>query len=219
LASLSGEWKLVNGGGTPVGTEKWRLDETATTLNYESVLQKQTPFPHNEELHVVALARSWETQRIDNSSVADNPADHASERFEGTRKNGRFEVETSCGDKREHTSVAISDSTEFDYLSPIFNTITFHRLRLRRRETREIKAFYIFPVSESGSFRTRIVGQRYQRLNDEQLSMPAGFFPIAKHYVYTNLDTGWRGSIWTDNMETVLRYEKFCELLSYRRED
>ena len=215
MTSLSGEWKLVNGGSTPVGTEKWRLDETATTLSYNSVIMKKTPFPHKEELHVTVAARSWETQKIEISSAPDNPAEQPSERFEGTRKNGSFEIATSHGDNKEHTSIAVSDSTEFDYLSPIFNTVTFHRLRLRRRETREIETLYIFPVSQTESFRTRIVEQRYQRLDDEPLSVPAGRFPQAKLYVYKNLVTGWTGNIWTDNLETVLRYEKFCELLSY----
>jgi hypothetical protein len=64
-----------------------------------------------------------------------------------------------------------------------------------------------------------MVKQSYQRLNDEPVKVPAGNFPVAKHYVYRNLDSGWTSNIWTDNLETVLRYEKLCELVSYSRSD
>ncbi len=115
----------------------------------------------------------------------------------------------------EEYSLPVSASTEFDYLSLAFNIITFHRLRLRRDESREIEVAYIFSVSNQESFRTRMVRQRYQRLADEPISVPAGQFANAKHYLYKNLESGWTSDIWTDNLETVLRYEKLCELVSY----
>ena len=62
-----------------------------------------------------------------------------------------------------------------------------------------------------------MVRQSYHRLKDEPVDVPAGHFSAAKHYVYRNLDSGWTSDIWTDNLETVLRYEKLCELLSYDR--
>lgn len=141
------------------------------------------------------------------------------ERFEGKLQNDRFEAEVRRGGSLETLSIPVSDSTEFDCLSPVFNTITFHRLRLRRGETKEIEVVYIFPVSTEASIQTRMLKQRYRRLSDESVIVPACRFPSAKRYVYTNLESGWTSSIWTDNLETILRYEGLCELLSYNRSD
>ena len=132
--------------------------------------------------------------------------------------NDTFRVSVERPGTHEDYSLPVSASTEYDYLSLAFNIITFHRLRLRRGESREIDVAYIFPVSNRETFKTKMVKQRYQRLADESISVPAGQFPTAKRYVYKNLDSGWTSNIWTDNLETVLRYEKLCELASYRHD-
>ena len=213
MTVLSGEWSLVNGGHTPVGTEKWRLEETSEQISWNSTIDKKVPFPHKEELILTAIPRKWRVKNIKISSVGEG----RNEAFEGTLDSGRFAFTVSRAWNAEQYSIPVSESTEFDYLSLIFNTVTFHRLRLRRGESREIEVAYIFPVALQDSFRTRMVRQSYQRLRDEPVDVPAGHFPSAKHYVYRNLDSGWTSSIWTDNLEIVLRYEKLCELLSYNR--
>jgi hypothetical protein len=215
LTVLSGVWSLVNGGEAPVGTEKWRLEETSEEIRWNSTIDKKVPFPHKEELSLTAVPRKWRIKSIRISSVGEG----RSEAFEGTVDGGRFGFAVSRDGNVEQYSIPVSESTEFDYLSLVFNTVTFHRLRLRRGESREIEVAYIFPVSLQDSFRTRMVRQSYQRLRDEPVDVPAGHFHSAKHYVYRNLDSGWTSSVWTDNLETVLRYEKLCELLSYNRSE
>lgn len=213
MTILSGEWSLVNGGNAPVGTEKWRLEETIEQIRWNSTIDKKVPFPHKEELSLTAIPRKWRIKSIRINSVSED----RNEGFEGTVDGGRFGFVVSRAGNVEQYSIPVSESTEFDYLSLIFNTVTFHRLRLRRGESREIEVAYIFPVALQDSFRTRMVRESYQRLEDQSVDVPAGHFPSAKHYVYRNLDSGWTSSIWTDNLETVLRYEKLCELLSYNR--
>ena len=213
MTVLSGEWRLVNGGKDPVGTETWRLEETHEQIRWNSTIDKKVPFPHKEELGLTAVPRKWRIKSIRISFVGEG----RSEAFEGTVDGGRFGFAVSRDGNVEQYSIPVSESTEFDYLSLVFNTVTFHRLRLRRGESRMIEVAYIFPVALQDSFRTRMVRQSYQRLKDQPVDVPAGRFPSAKHYVYRNLDSGWTSSIWTDNLETVLRYEKLCELLNYNR--
>lgn len=213
MTVLSGVWSLVNGGEAPVGTEKWRLEETPERISWNSTIDKQVPFPHKEDLSLTAVPRKWRISKIRVSSAAEG----RNESFEGNVDDGKFEFAVDQAGKVERHSIPVSESTEFDYLSLIFNTVTFHRLRLRRGESREIEVAYIFPVALQDSFRTRMVKQSYRRLGDEPVKVPAGHFPSAKHYIYRNLDSGWTSSVWTDNLETVLRYEKLCELLSYNR--
>ncbi len=215
MTLLSGEWRLVNGRTVPAGTEKWKVDETSTSILWHSIIEKKTPFPHKEEIHVTATPRRWSVREIRISSVGND----VEERFEARVEDSTFAANILRGEKTEHQSIPVSDTTEFDFLSPIFNTITFHRLRLRREESRNIETVYILPVSKEASFQTMIVKQRYLRMKDEPVTVPAGRFPSAKHYVYINLSSGWTGNIWTDNLETVLRYERLCELLSYNRND
>lgn len=215
LTVLSGEWRLFNGGPVSVGMEKWRLEETSEVILWNSVIGKSVPFPHREEVNITAIPRKWRITTIKISSAGGDREDS----FEGQVKNGNFEVMVKRARSVEHHSIPISESTEFDYLSPVFNTITFHRLRLRRGASREIEAVYIFPISLQNSLQTRMLRQRYKRLGDETISVTTGQFASAKHYVYKNLESGWTGSIWTDNLETVLRYEGLCELLSYTRVD
>lgn len=211
MAVLSGVWSLVNGGEDPVGTENWRLEENSEQISWRSTIDRKNPFPHKEELSVTAIPRKWRIKNIRINSIGED----RNEAFEGNVGDGKFEFAVNRTGNVERFSIPVSESTEFDYLSLIFNTITFHRLRLRRGESREIEVAYIFPVATQDSFRTRMVKQMYQRRNDQRIKVPAGHFPSAKHYVYRNLDSGWTSSIWTDNLETVLRYEKLCELLSY----
>lgn len=211
MTVLTGEWRLVNGGTAPVGTEKWRLEETAEKILWNSVIEKSNPFPHREEVTVVATPRKWRIRTLRILSEGDGHEDL----FEGRVENKEFSARILRDQKEDQVSISVSDSTEFDYLDLVFNTITFHRLRLRRGESREIEVVYIFPVEKQNSFQTRMVKQSYHRLADETVSVSAGQFPAAKHYVYKNLSSGWTGSMWTDNLETVLRYDKLCELLRY----
>ncbi len=213
MSVLSGEWRLMNGETSPVGTEEWKLEETTEHIHWRSIIDKTTPFPHKEELNIAAIPRTWS---ITEMSVRSS-GERQEESFEGRVKDGNFQVTVRRAGNMEQFSIPVSASVEFDYLSPAFNTITFHRLRLRRGESREIEVVYIFPVSRTNSFETRMVRQRYKRLADESVSVVAGKFPTAKRYLYKNLESGWTGNVWTDNLETVLKYEKFCELLTYDR--
>lgn len=213
MMTLTGEWRLEDGGTVHVGTERWRLEETSQTILWNSVIEKSVPFPHREELTVTVVPRKWQITTIRIKSVGEG----REESFEGKVEKSHFQFIIRRAERVECQSIPVSASTEFDYLSPAFNTITFHRLRLRWGESREIEVVYIFPVSRQDSFLTRMVRQRYRRLRDEHVSVQAGQFPTAKHYLYKNLESGFATSIWTDNLETVLRYEKLCELLSYNR--
>ncbi len=133
---------LVNGGTPLVGTEKWRLEESSENIRWSSIIDKTTPFPHREELNIAAIPRTWSITAINVRSTSEGQ----DEGFEGRVKDGKFQVTVRRASNVEQISIPVSASVEFDYLSPAFNTITFHRLRLRRGESREIEVVYIFPV-------------------------------------------------------------------------
>ena len=57
MTVLSGVWSLVKGGEAPVGTEKWRLEETSEEIRWNSTIDKKVPFPHKEELRLTAVPR------------------------------------------------------------------------------------------------------------------------------------------------------------------
>ncbi len=211
MTVLSGEWEVTNGKKTPVGSERWSLEEQPSLIVWNSVIERNSPFPHREELSLKATPRSWKIETLVILSIGNG----RTEKFLAKRDKTSLQGEIRHDGDEKKFSISISDSTEIDYLSPVFNTVTFHRLRLRRGESREIEAVYISPVSTKMSFEPRLLRQRYRRLKDETVSVPAGNFPSAKRYVYKNLESGWTGSVWTDNLETVLRYESFCELLKY----
>ncbi len=208
---LSGEWKIMNGKKTPVGSERWRLEETPPQIIWNSTIDRNSPFPHKEELRLKATPRNWKIETLEILSIGNGRR----EKFQAMREGTSLQGGINCDGDEKRFSIPMSDSTEIDYLSPVFNTVTFHRLRLRRGESREIEAIYISPVSTKHSFEPRLLRQSYQRLKDENVSVPAGNFPSAKRYVYKNLESGWTGNVWTDNLETVLRYESFVELLEY----
>jgi hypothetical protein len=211
MTVFSGEWKLLNGKETPIGSERWSLKETPTLIVWHSVIDRNSPFPHREELSLKATPRSWKIESLKILSTGNGRTD----KLQAKRNTTSLQCHIHRDSDERKFSMPMSDSTEIDYLSPVFNTVTFHRLRLRRRESREIEAVYISPVSTKASFEPRVLRQSYQRLKDENVSVPAGNFPSGKRYVYKNLESGWTGSVWTDNLETVLRYESFCELLQY----
>jgi len=208
-----GKWAIFDGGADPVGAEVWRLKEGSEGLEWTSSIERKTPFPHIERLLVRIAPHKWAIQSLEIVSQSEQARE---EFFRGYVVKGAFRFEIQNADGLHSDSVQVQPDTEYDYLSPIFNTITFHRLRLRSGQSREITPLYIDPVSINGSFNLHPVRQGYGRGGDEDVEVSAGRFIRAKLYRYENLESGWKSRICTDNLETVLRYERVYELQEYR---
>ena len=208
-----GKWVITDGGGEVVGSEVWRLKEGNENIEWTSTIDRKTPFPHVERLLVRVLPHKWDIRSIE---IVSQSKEGPEEFFRGFVEKGMFRLEIQNQKGLHSNSIQVNSDTEYDYLSPIFNTVTFHRLRLRRGQSREIRPLYIDPVGADGSFHLHPVRQRYTRGEDQDVEVSAGRFSRAKLYRYENLESGWKSSIWTDNLETVLRYERVYELLEYR---
>jgi hypothetical protein len=208
-----GKWLISDGGGEIVGSEVWGLKEENETVEWTSTIDRKTPFPHVERLLVRVMPHKWDIRSIEIVSQSEKWPE---EFFRGFAEKGMFRFEIQNQKGLHSNSIQVDSDSEYDYLSPIFNTVTFHRLRLRRGQSREISPLFIDPVNIEGSFNLHQVKQRYTRGEDQDLKVSAGQFNKAKHYRYENLESGWTSAIWTDNLETVLRYERVYELVEYR---
>jgi Putative glycolipid-binding len=214
LLVLTGKWAISDGAGEVVGSEVWRLKEENEAVEWTSTIDRKTPFPHVERLLVRVLPHKWDVRSIE---IVSQSKEGPEEFFRGFVEKGMFRFEIQNQKGLQSNSIQVNSDTEYDYLSPIFNTVTFHRLRrLRRGQSREVRPLFIDPVSIDGSFNLHQVRQRYTRTEDQDLKVSAGQFNKAKNYRYENLESGWKSSICTDNLETVLRYEKVYELTEYR---
>ncbi len=210
---LTGKWAISDSGVEVIGSEVWRLKEENETVEWTSTIDRETPFPHVERVLVRIVPHKWDIRSIEIVSQREQGLE---EFFRGFSEKGMFRFEIQNQNGLQSNSIRVNADTEYDYLSPIFNTVTFHRLRLRRGQSREIMPLFIDPVSLNGSFNLHHVRQRYTRGEDQDLKVSAGQFSKAKHYRYENLESGWTSNIWTDNLETVLRYERVHELVEYR---
>jgi Putative glycolipid-binding len=208
-----GKWAISDGNVEVVGSEAWRLKEEDEAIEWTSTISRKTPFPHVERLLVRVLPRKWDIRSIE---IVSQSEDGLEEFFRGFVEKGMFRFEIQNQNGLQSNSIQVNADTEYDYLSPIFNTVTFHRLRLRRGQSKEITPLFIDPVSLKGSFNLHQVKQRYTRVEDQDLKVSAGQFSKAKHYRYENLESGWTSTIRTDHLETVLRYERVYELVEYR---
>src|SRR5713101_523714 len=138
-----GKWAISDGGGEAVGSEVWRLREENEAIEWTSTIDRKIPFPHVERLLVRVLPHKWDIRSIEIVSQSEQGLE---EFFRGFAEKGmfRFEIQNQTG--LHSGSIHVNSDTEYDYLSPIFNTVTFHRLRLRRGQSEEIMPLFIDPV-------------------------------------------------------------------------
>src|SRR5713101_5620260 len=173
-----GKWAIFDGGGEAVGSEVWRLKEGKEGLEWASIIDRKTPFPHVERLLVRAMPHKWDIRSFEIVSQSEQGFE---EFFRGLVEKGMFRFEIQNQKGQHSDSIQVNSDTEYDYLSPIFNTITFHKVRLRRGQSREIKPFFIDPVSIEGSFNLHPVRQQYTRADDQDVTVSAGRFNRAKN--------------------------------------
>lgn len=205
---FSGTWQILDE-ERAVGWERWALNGGEGEIVYRAQIETSEPFPHREAIEFV-LSPTWQPLVLRLS--AEQGRSEAT--YEGRAVEGRWEIEIvdEKGVTTNH-GFPYDTHTELDYLSPIFNIVTFHRLRLSPGRSRKIQVIYMDPVV----FTPHWVNQRYTRLDDEPIHIQAGKYQ-ARHYRYRNLDSGWESDMWTDEQEIVLRYRRLYELVEYRKD-
>jgi hypothetical protein len=187
-----GRYTVMDGDGTPVGTEDFRCAPGPMGWRYFSEIETTDPEPHHEIVDL-AIDRGWRPvrTRIDTGShelLLTAEAD----RLTGFRD--RRPVETPWG-----------PDTELDYASPAFNAVTANRLG----RTAEFDVVFLEAVTCEPS----IQRQRYEQIGDEEVETPVGRFR-AQRWRYTALSSGWTRDIWVAG-DVVVRYEGLYELESY----
>lgn len=189
----TGTYRVLDGAGTPVGTEEFRSGTAPSGWRYVSTISTREPSPHIETVDLVVDADSRPVRcHIDTGSHILRLA------AEGGLLAGSLDgapIEEAWG-----------AGTHLDYLSPCFNAATGGRLD----ETAEIDVVYI----EAVTCEIRRVRQRYEWLGREEAATPVGRFE-ADAWRYTALDSGWSRRLWIAGT-IVVAYEDLFELVEYR---
>ena len=110
MTVLTGTWNLVNGTTAPIGTEKWKLEESTELISWTSMVERTTPFPHEEHLSVTVVPRTWKTRTITIRSIGNGQQ----ESFEGVVEKNTFHAKIRRGTVEEHFSTPVTATIEFD---------------------------------------------------------------------------------------------------------
>ncbi len=187
-----GRYTVMDGDGSPIGTEEFRCAPGPMGWRYFSDVQTSVPEPHHEvvDLTVDAAWRPVRTRIATGSHEILLSA--GADRLVGFL-DGRA-VETPWGPDHH-----------LDYLSPAYNAVTVNRLA----GTEEIEVVYLDPVT----CQPTIVRQRYELLGNDEVATPVGRFAAAR-WRYTALSSGWSRELWAA-ADVVVRYDGLFELEWY----
>jgi hypothetical protein len=187
-----GRYTVLDGSGTPVGTEEFRCAPGPSGWRYVSTVVTSDPESHREVIDLV-VDRRWRPLRVRIDTGRHQALlSVAGDRLTGHRDGERIEV-------------PFGPEVEIDYLSPCFNAVTARRLD----RTAEIDVAYLEPVTVE-PVRVR---QRYERGPEEEVDTPVGRFR-ARRWRYSSLDSEWSRLLWLAG-EVVVRFEDLFELEQY----
>ena len=187
-----GTYRVLDGSGTPVGTEEFRCATAPAGWRYFSSITTDEPTPHRESVDLVVDREGRPVRcRIDTGSHELLVAPGAGT-LAGTRDGEPIEEPWAS-------------DTHLDYLSPCFNAATAARLE----GTTEIEVVFIEPVTCA----LRRERQRYERLGPQDVATPVGRFQ-AEAWRYTALSSGWSRRLWVAG-SIVVAYEDLFELMAY----
>lgn len=206
LRPLYGRYHLTEGGRV-VAREDWKLFPQGDALILRSRIQAGDSL---EDLRLT-LDASWAYRSL---VLIRQVPKGTGVTYDGEVGGGVWRVELTTTDgKYSQAEFPWSPAVELDYRSPMFNGVTVRRLGLAVGEGRDIDVIFMEPET----FEPRRVRQRYTRLEDDHLTVKAGHFPCHV-YRYEGLTSGYSGTIWTDPLGTVLRFEDWYELVTFGRE-
>ena len=188
----TGTYRVLDGAGTPVGTESFRCGPGPIGWRYFSEISTEAPAPHSETVDLAVDAR-WRPVRLRVWTGQHDLLLAAGEgRLSGTLDGTQIDLPFGA-------------ETELDYLSPCFNAVTATRLGA----TAEIDVVYLEPVT----CRPTRVRQLYELHGEETVRTPVGTFRAAR-WQYTALNSGWSRPLWVADA-VVVAYEDLFELVGY----
>jgi hypothetical protein len=188
----AGRYVVMDGRGTPVGTEEFRCAPGPAGWRYASTISTSVPEPHGELVDLV-VDSDWRPVRVRIDTGAHQlVASPEGDRLIGIRDGNPLDV-------------PFGPEVEIDYLSPCFNAVT--AIRLGR--TAEIDVVYLEPVT-CEPVRVR---QRYERGPEETVDTPVGGFRAIR-WQYTALDSGWSRPFWLAG-DVVVAYQDLFALDEY----
>jgi hypothetical protein len=188
----SGRYVILGDDGEPVGSEDFRCAPGPVGWRYFSEVDTAEHGPHHEVVDIAVDAR-WRPVRLRIDSEAHHLIlEDAGEALAGFRDQAA--VEYPWGPQ-----------THLDYLTPATNLVTIQRLS----GTAEIDVLFVEPFDLG----VRPVRQRYERIGDERVETPVGWFDAAR-WRFTALDSGWSGDLWVAG-DVVVAYEGIFRLESY----
>lgn len=185
-----GTYTVMDGAGTPVGTEEFRASAGPFGWRYVSTIRTDEPEPH-----VVTVDLTADDRHRPVRVGIDTGAHSLMLAPEGGRLAGL----------RDGVPVETTWDEHVDFLSPCFNAVTAARLDA----TRELRVVYVEPLT----LELRCERQRYELLGLEEVRTPVGRF-AARGWRYTALSTGWSRTLWVAGL-LVVAYEGLYELAAY----
>ncbi|MGZ8620495.1 MAG: hypothetical protein ACXWYE_11385 [Actinomycetota bacterium] len=188
----AGRYTVMDGDGSPVGTEEFRCAPGPMGWRFFSDVRTSEPEPHQEVVDL-AVDVAWWPARV---RIATGSHELLLTR-EGDRLSGWRDGEP--------LELAFGPEMHLDYLSPAFNAVTVMRLF----GTAEIDAVCL----EAVTLEPRPERQRYEDLGTEEVATPVGTF-VARRWRHTSLGSGWTRALWVVG-DLVVRNEGLCELEWY----
>lgn len=188
----SGRYTVMDGRGTPVGTEEFRCAHGPAGWRYFATIETSVPEPHREVIDFV-VDGDWRLVRLRIDT-------------------GHRDIEVAADEDRllgssygEEIDLSWGPEVEIDYLSPAFNAVTANRLG----GSAEIDVVFLKPVT-CEPVRVR---QRYELIGPEKKGTPVGTFETTR-WQYTALGSGFTRPFWLAG-DVVVAYEDVFELTAY----
>ncbi|MEX2274635.1 MAG: hypothetical protein WEA10_03580 [Actinomycetota bacterium] len=188
----AGRYVVMDGSGTPVGTEEFRCAPGPMGWRYFAQITTREPTMHEEVVDLITDADHVPVRTRIHTGEHEVLLIAEGDALRGFRDGAAIEV--AWGPQRH-----------LDYLSPGYNAVT----GLRLDATSEIDVVFIDAVT----LEPRDERQRYELLGDEDVETPVGRF-AARRWRYTALSSGWSRDLWIAG-EVVVRYDDLFSLEWY----
>ncbi len=203
---LYGSYRRVEG-GAEVATEEWKLFPSGDNIVVRSRILSQGVL---EDLRLT-LDRSWGYLAL--VMIRQEPEGKGAT-YEGRAWETRWRATVTATEGHQTAAqFPWGPAVELDYRSPLFNGITIRRLGLGVGEGKEIEVVFM----QSETFEPCQLRQRYTRREDNHIDIKAGHFPC-QVYTYQSLASGYTGTIWSDPLGNVLKFDDWYELTTFGRE-
>jgi len=187
-----GRYTVLDGEGSPVGTEDFRCAPGPMGWRYFGEIATNDPTPHREIVDL-AVDASWRAVR----TRVETGSHHILLSADGDALRGFLDDEP--------VTTRWGSDWHLDYLSPAYNAVTTKRLN----GSADIDVIYLEPVT----CEPREERQRYELDGDEDVDTPVGRF-AAQRWRFTALSTGWSRELWIAG-DVLVRFESLYELEWY----